>query len=52
VIHAEAVLAALEGAVGDGAVLLDGEMVDEPVRLAALRTLARAGREPGGSAAE
>jgi citrate lyase subunit beta/citryl-CoA lyase len=51
VIHAEAVIAALEGAVGDGAVSLDGEMVDEPVRLAALRTLARAGREPGGSAA-
>jgi len=44
--HAEAVLAALERAENgaEGAVALDGSMVDEPVRLAALRTLARAGR--------
>ena len=43
--RARAVLAALAGAeaTGDGAVELDGAMVDEPVRLAALRTLARAG---------
>ena len=34
--------AAADGA-GAGAVKLDGEMLDEPVRLAALRTLARAG---------
>ena len=47
VAHAEAVLAALDG-VGDGAVSLDGEMIDEPVRLAALRVLARAGRDMGG----
>jgi citrate lyase subunit beta/citryl-CoA lyase len=42
--RALAVLAALErgAAGGDGAVSLDGEMLDEPVRLAALRTLARA----------
>jgi citrate lyase subunit beta/citryl-CoA lyase len=46
--HAESVLAALSGAAGggDGALSLDGEMIDEPVRLAALRTLARAGRTP------
>ena len=44
--HAEAVLAALAQAENGarGAVALDGSMVDEPVRLAALRTLARAGR--------
>ncbi len=47
--HAEAVLAALDGSGGDGAVSLDGEMVDEAVRLAALRTLARAGRAPAES---
>jgi citrate lyase subunit beta/citryl-CoA lyase len=42
--HAHAVLDALAGAgaTGEGAVKLNGEMVDEPVRLAALRTLARA----------
>lgn len=50
VAHAEAVLAALEAAGDDGAVSLDGEMLDEPVRLAALRTLTRAGRDPGASA--
>lgn len=46
VVHAEAVLAALEEAAGGarGAVALDGEMLDEAVRVAALRTLARAGR--------
>jgi citrate lyase subunit beta/citryl-CoA lyase len=46
VAHAEGVLAALEGAAEDaaGAVALDGEMLDEAVRLAALRTLAKAGR--------
>lgn len=44
VAHAEAVLAALDG-VGDGAVSLDGEMIDEPVRLAAVRVLTRAGRD-------
>ncbi len=43
--HARAVLDALGKAAqaGDGAVALNGEMLDEPVRLAALRTLARAG---------
>lgn len=47
VAHAEGVLAALSDAAADGAagaVALDGEMLDEAVRLAALRTLARAGR--------
>jgi citrate lyase subunit beta/citryl-CoA lyase len=41
--RARAVLDALAAAqeTGDGAVKLNGEMVDEPVRLAALRTLAR-----------
>jgi citrate lyase subunit beta/citryl-CoA lyase len=46
VAHARAVIAALEAAErdgGQGAVALDGQMVDEPVRLAALRVLARAG---------
>jgi citrate lyase subunit beta/citryl-CoA lyase len=45
VAHARAVLDALaRGAeLGGGAVALDGEMLDEPVRLAALRTLQRAG---------
>ena len=47
VARAEAVLAALAGAGGaHGAVSLNGEMLDEPVRLAALRTLHRAGRGP------
>lgn len=41
--HAQAVIEALANGGGAGAVRLDGEMVDEPVRLAALRTLARAG---------
>jgi citrate lyase subunit beta/citryl-CoA lyase len=43
--HARSVVEALGSALGagDGALSLDGEMVDEPVRLAALRTLARAG---------
>jgi citrate lyase beta subunit len=41
--HARAVVEALANADGAGAVQLDGQMVDEPVRLAALRTLARAG---------
>jgi citrate lyase subunit beta/citryl-CoA lyase len=43
--HARAVIAALDGAElsdGRGAVALDGEMLDEAVRVAALRTLARA----------
>jgi citrate lyase beta subunit len=41
--HARAVIEALANADGAGAVRVEGEMVDEPVRLAALRTLARAG---------
>ncbi|MEA2311948.1 MAG: citrate lyase subunit beta / citryl-CoA lyase, partial [Solirubrobacteraceae bacterium] len=40
--RARAVIEALDGA-GRGAVALDGEMLDEAVRVAALRTLARAG---------
>jgi citrate lyase subunit beta/citryl-CoA lyase len=46
--RAQAVLDAFTAAAsgGDGAVMLDGAMVDEPVRLAALRTLTRAGRAP------
>jgi citrate lyase subunit beta / citryl-CoA lyase len=46
--HAEGVLDALARAAeqGGGAVAAAGEMLDEPVRLAALRTLARAGRVP------
>jgi citrate lyase subunit beta / citryl-CoA lyase len=46
--HAEQVLATLRKAAdnGGGAVALDGEMLDEPVRLAALRILQRAGRVP------
>jgi len=46
VAHARAVLGALAAAErdgGQGAVALDGQMLDEPVRLAALRVLARAG---------
>jgi citrate lyase subunit beta/citryl-CoA lyase len=41
---AEAILAALERGDGDGAVLLDGEMIDEASRGRARRILARAGR--------
>jgi citrate lyase subunit beta/citryl-CoA lyase len=43
--RARSVVAALEAA-GRGAVALDGEMLDEAVRLAAARTLARAGEGP------
>lgn len=45
VAHARAVVAALAAAeaAGQGAVALDGRMLDEPVRLAALRVLAAAG---------
>jgi citrate lyase subunit beta/citryl-CoA lyase len=46
VAHARAVIAALEEAErggGAGAVALDGQMLDEAVRVAALRVLARAG---------
>ncbi len=46
VAHARAVIDALAAAArdgGQGAVALDGQMLDEPVRLAALRVLARAG---------
>ena len=47
VAHARSVLEALEDAEsGGGAVALNGEMVDEAVRLTALRTLARAGQTP------
>ncbi len=44
--HAESVLRTLARAAqdGGGTVAMDGEMLDEPVRLAALRTLSRAGR--------
>jgi citrate lyase subunit beta/citryl-CoA lyase len=43
--HAKAVVAALDSAEskGEGAVSLDGEMLDEAMRVAALRVLARAG---------
>jgi citrate lyase subunit beta/citryl-CoA lyase len=47
VAHAQSVLAALSRAEANGAagaVALEGEMLDEAVRAAALRTLARAGR--------
>jgi citrate lyase subunit beta/citryl-CoA lyase len=46
VARAREVLEALKDAAADGggAVKLNGEMLDEPVRLAALRTLARAGQ--------
>jgi citrate lyase subunit beta/citryl-CoA lyase len=44
--HARAVIQALATADGAGAVRVDGAMVDEPVRLAALRTLQRAGVTP------
>lgn len=40
--HARAVLSALRDNPGQGAVQVDGQMIDEPVRLAALRTLERA----------
>jgi citrate lyase beta subunit len=45
VAHARSVIGALEQAeaTGAGTISLDGLMIDEPVRLAALRTLARAG---------
>ena len=49
VARARAVIAALAGAArdgGQGAVALDGQMLDEPVRLAALRVLAAAGEAP------
>lgn len=42
--RAHAVVAALDDA-GEGAVALDGQMLDEAVRVAALRVLARAARE-------
>jgi citrate lyase subunit beta/citryl-CoA lyase len=42
--EAEAILAALERGDGRGAVLLDGEMIDEASRKRAHRVLARAGR--------
>jgi citrate lyase subunit beta/citryl-CoA lyase len=53
VADAQAVVAALAAAERDGrqgAVALDGRMLDEPVRAAALRVLARAGVEPGAAA--
>ncbi|HWD64841.1 MAG TPA: CoA ester lyase [Solirubrobacteraceae bacterium] len=43
---ARAVLAALRDAPHRGAVQVNGQMVDEPVRQAALRTLERAGLDP------
>src|SRR4051812_16864552 len=49
--RARAVVAALDAAAhgdGLGAVALDGQMVDEALRAAALRTLARAGGSAGG----
>ena len=48
VAHARAIVAALTAAERDGAqgaAALNGQMLDEPVRLAALRVLARAGAE-------
>jgi citrate lyase subunit beta/citryl-CoA lyase len=47
--HARAVLETIGRAAvaGEGAVSLQGEMLDEPVRLAALRTLQRAGLTSG-----
>jgi len=47
VADARAVLDALARDGGQGAVALDGRMLDEPVRLSALRVLARAGDAPG-----
>ncbi len=43
--HAREVLSALQNAPDSGAVRLGGQMVDEPIRLAALRTLERAGED-------
>jgi citrate lyase beta subunit len=47
VAHARAVVQALAEAerAGAGAAQIDGAMIDEPVRLAALRVLARAGEQ-------
>ena len=39
-------VAALAAAPSAGAVALDGQMLDEAIRVAALRTLARAGEAP------
>ena len=47
--HARAVIGELERSEregGQGAVALDGEMLDEAIRLAARRVLSRAGAEP------
>jgi citrate lyase beta subunit len=44
--HARQVLNALRQAPEQGAIQVNGQMVDEPVRLAALRTLERAGLDP------
>jgi citrate lyase subunit beta/citryl-CoA lyase len=44
--HAREVIAALKQAPADGAIRVGGQMVDEPVRLAAVRTLERAGLRP------
>ena len=44
--RAHQVIAALRDAPANGAVEVDGQMVDEPVRLAALRTLQLAGVDP------
>lgn len=43
--RAREVIAALRSAPGQGAIQVNGQMVDEPVRLAAVRTLQRAGIE-------
>jgi citrate lyase subunit beta/citryl-CoA lyase len=48
--HARQVLAALREAPDRGAIQVGGQMVDEPVRLAALRTLERAGLGPASGA--
>lgn len=48
--QARQVIEALRNAQGDGAIRMSGQMVDEPVRLAALRTLERAGIDPGDTA--
>lgn len=48
--HARQVLSALRGAPEHGAIQVNGQMVDEPVRLAALRTLERAGLDPSSDA--
>jgi citrate lyase subunit beta/citryl-CoA lyase len=44
--QARQVIESLRDAPGDGAVRVNGQMVDEPIRLAALRTLERAGIDP------